>query len=114
MLKAVDLYNLLLDILSQYYLYEYESDNEVFFDKVNSFNDFLELVEQFKHSEDRINIDIKSKDFDYIKIYEFEGLIYFWQKINPELELRSDIRFSIRHFSVQTENSLDSIKVTEQ
>ena len=63
MLKGVDLYQLLGDILSPYYLYEFSSDNYTFFEKVNSFNNFLEIVDQFINSENRIILDNKSKDF---------------------------------------------------
>lgn len=63
MLKGVDLYQLLTDILSHYFLYEFKSDNETFFEKVNSFNNFLEVVDKFINSEKRIIIDNKSKDF---------------------------------------------------
>lgn len=44
MLKAVDLYQLLVDILSNYFLYEYNVDSETFFDKINSFNSFVDIV----------------------------------------------------------------------
>lgn len=44
MLKAVDLYQLLVDIFSNYFLYEYNTDPETFFDKVNSFNSFVDIV----------------------------------------------------------------------
>ncbi len=71
MLKGVDLYQLLVDILSHYFLYEYCNDNEPFFEKTNSFNNFLQIVDRFVNSERRIIIDNKSKDFDYIKLYEF-------------------------------------------
>lgn len=46
-LKGVDLYQLLSEILSNYYLYEYNCDSKAFFDKVNSFNSFLEVVTKF-------------------------------------------------------------------
>ena len=44
MLKAYDIYQLLVDILSRYFLYEYNSDSITFFEKVNSFNIFIEIV----------------------------------------------------------------------
>jgi hypothetical protein len=50
MLKGVDLYQLLADILSHYFLYEFVTDNETFFEKVNSFNNFLQIVQQFINS----------------------------------------------------------------
>ena len=44
MLKAVDLYQLLQDILSNYQLYEFIGDHDCFFDKTNSFEAFLQVV----------------------------------------------------------------------
>ncbi len=63
MLKAVDLYQLLVDILSNYHLYENSSDSETFFEKVNSFNVFVEIVERFVNSAKRIYLGTKREDF---------------------------------------------------
>ena len=67
MLKAFDLYQLLVDILSRYFLYEYNCDPIPFFEKVNSFNVFIEIVEKFIHSEKRISLGTSKEDCGYIR-----------------------------------------------
>lgn len=75
MLKAVDLYQLLVEILSNYYLYEYNTDSETFFEKVNSFNTFVDVVEKFVHSEKRIYLGHTQADVDYVRRIEFDRLM---------------------------------------
>lgn len=71
MLKAVDLYQLLVEILSSYNLYEYKSDGETFFEKINSFNTFLEVTKRFLHSEKRIAFGTTKEDFELVRRFEF-------------------------------------------
>jgi hypothetical protein len=89
MLRGVDLYQLLVDILSPYQLYEYNIDSETFFEKVNSLNSFLSVVNRFIHSEKRIAVGINSSDIDYVRRFEFDRLIEFWEGENYELILLS-------------------------
>jgi hypothetical protein len=63
MLKAYDLYQLLVEMLSRYYLYEFNADADNFFEKVNSFNNFVDVVEKFIHSEKRISLGTSKDDF---------------------------------------------------
>ena len=67
MLKAVNIYQLLVEILSNYQLYEYNTDNETFFLKVNSFNTFMQVVDRFVHSEKRISLGTTQEDSEYIR-----------------------------------------------
>ena len=67
MLKAFDIYQLLVEILSRYCLYEYNSDPIPFFQKVNSFNIFIEIVDKFIHSEKRISLGTSKEEFDYVR-----------------------------------------------
>ena len=62
MLKGVDLYQLMVELLSRYFLYEYNNDLIPFFEKINSFNSFIEIVDKFIHSEKRISLGSSHKD----------------------------------------------------
>jgi hypothetical protein len=75
MLRGVDLYQLLVDILSPYHLYEFDTEAETFFDKVNSLNSFLAVVARFVHSEKRISVGINAESVEYIRRFEFDRLI---------------------------------------
>lgn len=57
MLKGVDLYQLMVDIMGNYFLYEYNDDGETFFEKINSFDTFLGIVNKFVNWERRIILD---------------------------------------------------------
>jgi len=102
MLRGVDLYQLLVDILSPFHLYEYNIDSESFFEKVNSMNSFLEIVNKFIHYEKRISVGISPKDIEYVRRFEFERLIEFWEELNPELTLLSERRKNMLEKSCQT------------
>ncbi len=67
MLKGVDLYQVLVDILSPYFLYERHTDAETFFEKVNSLDTFIAVVNRFVHSEKRISVGINAQNVDYIR-----------------------------------------------
>ena len=45
--KGCDLYQLFIDILTDYFLYEFSHDRETFFEKINSFKKFEEIVDEF-------------------------------------------------------------------
>ncbi len=92
MLRGVDLYQLLVDILSPYHLYEFDLDAETFFEKVNSLNSFLAVVARFVHSEKRIAVGINSSDCEYVRRFEFDRLIEFWEQENTELILLPEKR----------------------
>ena len=102
MLKGVNLYQLLVQLLSRYYLYEYNSDALTFFDKINSFNSFIEVVQKFVHSEKRISLGTSQKDHEYVRRIQFERLIQFWEEVNPELTLLSEQRINKFTTEVQT------------
>jgi hypothetical protein len=87
MLRGVDLYQLLVDILSPYHLYEFDTDPETFFQKVNSLNSFHTVVARFIHSEKRISVGINAESVEYIRRFEFDRLIEFWEGENPQLVL---------------------------
>jgi hypothetical protein len=59
-------------------------------------------VDKFKNSERRIIIDHTNNDIDYIRRYEFEKLIEFWEIENPQLILLSQRRKNHREAEIQT------------
>jgi len=58
-LKGFDLFQLLTDLLGPYFLYEFNSDTENFFEKINSFESFMKMIESYISTGRRIYIKDK-------------------------------------------------------
>lgn len=84
---------------------------------MNSLDTFIAVVNRFVHSEKRISVGINAQTADYIRRFEFERLIEFWEGENEELILLSERRKNhidqqtqteegdTRHQAVQTDRS---------
>ena len=55
----------------------------------------------------------KKDDEKYIRRYEFEKLVEFWELINPELELLSELRKNIVESGVQTQKAKGNDRETQ-
>lgn len=103
----MDLFQLLTELLGPLYLYEFNHDTETFFEKINSFEHFTEVVESYISNARRIYVKDKNdpNDQSYIRLHEFQSLIQFWESYNPELTIQDAPRKNMNDEGVQTNST---------